>query len=108
PVAPTNSWEAGNLFTQYFWMRVVSGPNTAGGCYKTIQNFSVTLNDWLTTNPQGIGGDCVAPDIDATTYITGVNTGVGSGWGNAFLGYVDNVVVAFGADTVSANFEPNP
>ena len=43
-----------------------------------------------------------------TTYLYGVNTGVGSGWGATFLGYVDNVVVAFGADVVSANFEPNP
>jgi len=106
---PTNAWQSQNLFsTGKFWMRLVSGPNTVGGCGKTIQNFNATLNDWLTANPQGIAGDCVAPDLDANTLITGVNTGVGSGWGATFLGYVDSVVVAFGADVESANFEPNP
>lgn len=106
--APTNSWQSENLFGDNFWMRYVGGPNNVGGCGKTIQNFNATLNDWLTGNPQGQPGDCVAPDLSADTYIYGVNTGVGSGWGGTFLGYVDNVVVAFGADVVSANFEPDP
>ena len=106
---PTNAWQAENLFADNFWMRYVAGPNYVGGCERTIQNYSVTLNQWLTANPQGQPGDCVAPDLGSgTTYIAGVNTGVGSGWGATFLGYVDNVVVAFGADVVSANFEPNP
>lgn len=106
--APTNSWQSENLFTGNFWMRYVSGPNYVGGCERTIQNFNVTLNDWITGNPQGQPGDCVAPDLDANTNIYGVNTGVGSGWGANFLGYVDNVELFFGADEVSANFEPDP
>ncbi len=106
---PTNAWQAENIFSDYFWMRYVGGPNNNGVCEKTIQNFAVTLNDWKTANPQGQPGDCVAPNLGSgTTYLYGVNTGVGSGWGATFLGYVDNVVVAFGADVVSANFEPNP
>ena len=106
---PANAWQAENLFTDYFWMRVVSGPNSVA-CNKTIQNFSVTLNDWKTTVPTGQPGDCAAPDFTTSSpvYIYGVNTGVGSGWAGTFTGYVDNVVVAFGADVVSANFEPNP
>ena len=89
---PTNAWQAENLFTDFFWMRYVSGPKNVSGCERTIQNFSVTLNDWKTTVQTGQPGDCVAPDLSAgTTYIYGVNTGVGSGWGATFTGYVDNL-----------------
>ena len=90
---PTNAWQAENLFADYFWMRYVAGPNYIGGCERTIQNFAVTLNQWLTTNPQGQPGDCVAPNLGSgTTYIYGVNTGVGSGWGATFLGYVLSLI----------------
>lgn len=104
----TNTWHTKDITNENFWMRYVSGPNFVSGCERTIQNFGVTLDDWLTGNPQGIAGDCVAPDLDATTLIVGINTGVGSGWGANFLGFVDNVELAFGADVVSANFEPTP
>ncbi len=106
---PTNAWQAKNLFAGFFWMRYVSGPNFDSICNKTIQNYNVTLNDWKTGVQTGQPGDCTAPNLaSGTTYIYGVNTGVGSGWGETFLGYVDNVVVTFGNDVVSANFEPNP
>ncbi|WP_374685977.1 DUF1565 domain-containing protein, partial [Promineifilum sp.] len=103
---PADQWIAVDMTTQYFWMFKSSGPGGSG----VVQNYGVTLSDWLNGNPQGQPGDPTVPDLDATTLIYGVNTGIGSGWGagKQFQGFVDNVVVEFGADVVSANFEPNP
>ncbi|MDX1993757.1 MAG: right-handed parallel beta-helix repeat-containing protein, partial [bacterium] len=43
--------------------------------------------------------------LSSNTYITGIEVGVGSGWGATFRGFADNVQIAFGADEITANFE---
>lgn len=93
---PTNSWVSANMLGGTFWMRAF-GPG------RTVERFDVTLAQWaageITSNGHVLGTD---------TKIIGIDVGVGSGWGATFRGAVDNVVVGFDADTVSANFEPNP
>lgn len=96
-----DSWQLLDVFDDNFWIFVSQSAQGTG----VIQNFNVTLDDWINGNPQGQPGD---PQItlSADTYITGINVGVGSGWGDSFLGYVDSVRVAFGSvDDTLFNFE---
>jgi hypothetical protein len=100
----TDSWQLVDIFEDNFWIYVSQSAQGSG----VIQNFNSTLSDWINGNPQGQPTD---PQINLTanTYITGINVGVGSGWGNTFLGYVDTVRVAFGsADDTLFNFEVCP
>lgn len=100
--APLNdSWEIVNLMNDNFWVYVSQSAQGSG----VIQNFNVSLDDWINGNPQGQPGD---PQITLTanTFIIGINVGVGSGWNNSFVGYVDAVRVGFGAaDDTLYNFE---
>lgn len=75
---PTNTWVSRDILDGYFWMFSGGAP---------IQNFHMTLQDWInnidpTTGlpPVGQPGDPIPPALDANTFIYGVNTGVGSGW----------------------------
>ena len=99
-----DSWQIMDVFDGVFWVYVSQSAQGSG----VIQNFSATLNDWINGNPQGQPGD---PQINlsANTNIFGVNVGVGSGWNNSFLGYVDAVRIAFGSvDDTLYNFEVCP
>ncbi|MCX7553797.1 hypothetical protein OS175_07900 [Marinicella sp. S1101] len=101
-----DSWELVDMMADNFWAFVsFNGQNTGTG---VIQNYNVSLDDWINQSPQGQPGD---PQINlsADTLIIGVNVGVGSGWGNSFLGYVDAVRVGFGEeDDTLFNFEVCP
>ncbi|WP_223787723.1 hypothetical protein [Marinicella meishanensis] len=97
----SDSWEIVNMMEDNFWVFVSQSAQGSG----VIQNFNATLADWINGTPQGQPGD---PQITLTanTYIIGVNVGVGSGWNNSFLGYVDAVRVGFGSgDDTLYNFE---
>ncbi len=98
-----DSWEIVDMMTDNFWVFVsFNGQGTGTG---VIQNYNSSINDWINNSPVGQPGD---PQINlsADTYIFGVNVGVGSGWGNSFIGYVDAVRVAFGGgDDFLFNFE---
>ena len=99
-----DSWELVNIMNDNFWVFVSQSAQGSG----VIQNFGVTLDDWINGMPQGQPGD---PQITLTanTYIFGINVGVGSGWGNTFIGYVDAARVAFGNnDDTLYNFEVCP
>ena len=78
----------------------------------TIQNYGVTLAEWQSNNDDGSGtitgqpGDATPHTLGSDTNIIGIEVGVGSGWGGTFRGFVDNVAISFGSDSVSANFEP--
>ncbi|MCF6320133.1 MAG: hypothetical protein L3J83_12810, partial [Proteobacteria bacterium] len=82
--APTDNWQLDDIFNDNFWI-FVSGQGT-------INVFNATLNDWINNNP--------SPDISLSsdTLIFGINVGVGSGWGNTFIGYVDAVRISFGTN----------
>ena len=101
---PTDQWISNNILLGNFWMREFS-PGA------TIQNYGVTLAEWKANNDDGTGtivgqpGDATVHVLDADTYITGIEVGVGSGWGATFRGFVDNIGISFGADAISANFE---
>jgi hypothetical protein len=100
----TDTWELVDITNGDFWVYVSQSAQGSG----VIQNFNVTLDDWINNSPQGQPSD---PQItlSANTYIIGVNVGVGSGWGNSFIGYVDAVRVAFGSeDDKLFNFEACP
>ncbi|MCF6300357.1 MAG: hypothetical protein L3J52_04455 [Proteobacteria bacterium] len=100
--ANTNSWELADTINENFWVFVSSGPGTTG----VIQNFNSSLNDWINNSPQGQPGDPVI-NLSANTFIIGLNAGVGSGWNNSFIGYIDSLRISFGApDDFLYNFEP--
>ncbi|MBC8074861.1 MAG: hypothetical protein H7Y32_02195 [Chloroflexales bacterium] len=92
---PTDQWLANDILAGNFWMRAF-GPG------RTIEQYDVTLAEWANgaTFPNA---HVLGPD----TSIIGIETGVGSGWGGSFTGFVDNIAISFGVDSVSANFEPN-
>ena len=96
-----DTWELTDITTDNFWVFVSQSPSGSG----VIQNFNSTLSDWITGTPQGQPGDPVIT-LTADTFIIGLNLGVGSGWGNTFIGYTDAVRVGFGSqDDVLYNFE---
>jgi len=101
---PTDTWVSSNIFSGNFWMRKF-GPG------ETVENFGVTLAEWTANDDNG-SGTITAPQtphvLSANTLIVGMNVGVGSGWNGVFKGFVDNVQIAFGADEITANFEPTP
>lgn len=99
--APEDSWELSDMINDNFWVYVQSSPGGSG----VIQNYNSTLDDWINGTPAGIAGDPVI-SIGANTYIIGINTGVGSGWGNSFIGYIDAFRINFGnGDDSLYNFE---
>ena len=100
----TDTWELVDITNGDFWIYVSQSAQGSG----VIQNYNATLDDWINNNPQGQLGDPQVT-LSANTYIIGVNVGVGSGWGNSFIGYVDAVRVAFGSgDDTLFNFEACP
>ena len=101
-----DTWVSKDILNGNFWMYVPGGQGIPSG---VVQNFGVTLNDWITGSPAGQPSDPTPIPIDTNTLVIGINVGVGSWWGDSFLGFVDNVVIEFnGNDEVSANFEPDP
>ncbi len=103
----TDTWVSRDILDGYFWM-------FSGG---VIQNFHMTLQDWINNidpntglPPVGQPGDPIPPALDANTFIYGVNTGVGSGWSStaSFKGFVDNVAIGFNGIATRYNFEPDP
>lgn len=100
---PTDAWQSLDVLNEEFWMFVSVGPGGTG----VVQNYDLTLADWLSGQQAGQGGDPTPPDLSTnTTYIVGINTGVGSGWNDDFLGFVDNVTVGFAnEEDTTYNFE---
>jgi hypothetical protein len=103
----TDSWISENIFSSEFWVFCSDCDPTAGVSSGVVQNFDLTLTDWSTGAQTGAGGDPIPPDLSlGTTYIIGMNTGVGSDWGADSLMYVDNIRIAFGTnDDQVFNFE---
>ena len=98
--SPEDSWQLSDIIDDNFWAFVNVSPSGSG----TIQNFNSTLSDWINGTPVGQPGDPTI-SLSANTFIIGVNMGVGSGWNNSFIGYVDAFRVGFGADDMLYNFE---
>ena len=105
----TDVFKSNDILGGNFWMRAF-GPG------RTIEDFDVTLEQWASGYTTGS-----SHELSANTLITGIEVGVGSGWGGTFSGAVDNVAVGFGlvtyrgresmpnesADLITANFEPD-
>ncbi|GAB4193336.1 MAG: hypothetical protein Tsb002_23750 [Wenzhouxiangellaceae bacterium] len=107
---PVDAWDTNTiaLAGDNFWMFC---NDCGGGSSGVVQNFSTTLSDWLAGPITGQPGDPVPPDLSqGTTFIFGINTGIGSGWGNDLLMWADNIRIGFGAaDDLIYNFEgPTP
>lgn len=103
---PVDQWHSVDIFTTgHFWMRAFGSPN------RTIDFYDITLAEWLSGtnngNPIGPDGNGDVPHVLVPgTRIYGVNTGIGSGWAGTFDGAADNIVLTFGPDIESGNFEP--
>lgn len=98
---PEDSWVWPDITNDHFWVFVSQSAQGSG----VIENYGSTLNDWINGTPVGQPGNPVI-DLSANTFITGLNLGVGSGWGNTFLGYADAVRIRFGStDDTLYNFE---
>jgi len=94
--APRNTWIGSDLMTGDLYQRKF-GP---GG---EIPAYNLTLADWAAgAQPAN------AFKLSANTAILGIEFGIGSGWSNQFLGYVDNVSVGFNGDNTTFNFELAP
>ena len=90
--APTDSWQLNDIINDNFWI-FISGVGT-------VNVFNATLDDWINNDPSP------AISLSSNTLILGINVGVGSGWGNTFIGYVDAVRVSFSLQDDSLyNFE---
>ncbi len=104
---PTDQWLSKDILAGNFWMRAFGSPSV------TIDDYNVNLSEWQSNtdeegSPIDDDSDSDVPHVlDANTNIIGIEIGVGSGWGGTFTGFVDNVVIGFGSDSMSANFEPN-
>lgn len=83
-LAPTDSWQLTDIINQNFWIFV-----TGMG---TIPVFDASLDDWINNNPSP------SIQLSASTLIIGINIGVGSGWNDSFIGYVDSLRLSFGSD----------
>jgi hypothetical protein len=82
--APIDSWQLTDIINHNFWIFVVGSG--------TVPVFNASLNDWINNNPS------LSIQLSANTLITGINIGVGSGWGDSFIGYVDSLRLSFGSD----------
>ena len=106
---PVDTWDINSIdFTNHnFWMYCIDCDTSAATVSGVVQNFNTTLQNWKAGPVTGNPGDPVPPDLSqGTTYIFSVNTGIGSGWNNDVLMFVDNVHFAFGAnDDFNYNFE---
>lgn len=105
---PQDNWDTNviNLNTANFWMYC---SDCGGGTSGFVQNFTTTLQTWKTAVVTGQTGDPTPPNLSqGTTYIAGINTGVGSGWGGNVKMWVDQIRIGFGAqDDTLYNFELN-
>ena len=64
------------------------------------ENYTQTLVDWQD------GTHVAGWEYTSNAFVYGINVGIGSGWANDFLGYVDNVHIAFdGGLSETWNFE---
>ena len=61
-----------------------------------VEEYNVTLEEWITDPPTGSSPTPLP--IYTDTLVFGINVGVGSGWNDTFLGYVDNVLIEFNGD----------
>lgn len=103
---PVDTWDTNDidLAAANLWMFC---NDCGGGATGVVQNYSASISDWLAGPVVGQPGDPVPPDLSVgTTFVFGMNTGVGSGWSDDLLMWVDNVRIAFGmADDLNYNFE---
>lgn len=70
PPVPTDQWITQNILNGKFWMFVPGGQSIPSG---VVQNYNVTLNDWITGAPVGQPGDPAPINIDANTLVFGIN-----------------------------------
>ena len=94
PGVPTDTWTTSDVSAGNFWM-FTSGIGV-------VEQFGVSLSDWA--SGATFGG---SPVFGADSVIVGWSVQAGSGWNDTFLGFVDNVNIAFGngGASYSANFE---
>ena len=90
-----DTWTSSDILGGNFWMRQLSPGNT-------IYNYNTDLAEWMSSARPGSPADA----LNANSAITGIEFGVGSGWGGSFTGFVDNVTVGFkGQAATTWNFE---
>jgi hypothetical protein len=108
PAAPQDTWVQRTIdpATTHLWMYCTL---CTGGGSGVVQNYNLTLNDWLAGQQSGLAGDPVPPDLSVgTTYVWSVNVGVGSGWNGDLRMFTDNIRLGFGPDDDHLfNFEPD-
>jgi hypothetical protein len=99
-----DTWQSTDLTTAKFWIR----QNNHN--YNQATNMH-TLAEWAngaTANDPTFLAFPNTSAISAST-ISGLETGVGTGWSGNFTGFVDNVVLTTGSVAINSNFEvPEP
>jgi hypothetical protein len=89
-----DQWVTSNLMTANLWQRQFS-PGL------TVEAYNVSLSDWATGRNQPANAD----QLNADSAVTGIEFGIGSGWGGTFTGFVDNVSFGFNQQVTTFNFE---
>jgi hypothetical protein len=90
----TGQWNSSNVLSGNFWQRQTSPGNT-------VEDYGTTLAEWMAGPRPGFPAD----QLSATSAITGIEFGIGSGWNGSFSGFVDNVGFGFNNDKTVFNFE---
>lgn len=98
-VVPTDSWNTFSIRDGNFWMRAFGSPSC------TVENYTVTLNQWLSGGPIFSCCGCTPNTVGPDAIIIGLSIGVGSGWNGTFDGAVDNASWTLNGVTTTWNFE---
>lgn len=105
---PLDTWDFNDIISGRFWIFLSVNAGGTG----VIQNYGLTLSDWLNNldpdtgmPPVGQPGDPAPPTFSASTFIVGINVGVGSGWNDNFLGFADNITLGFSGGSDTFRFE---
>jgi hypothetical protein len=101
--APTDSWQTTDMTTAKFWIR----QGTVNFNQATNMH---TLAEWANGQIVSDGLGHTSSALSAATNISGLETGVGTGWSGTFTGFVDNMVlITTGGANFNDNFEvPEP
>jgi hypothetical protein len=100
--APTDVWTTSNLSNAKFWIR------QGGINYNQAANMH-TLAEWESGAIANDGAGHTSSALSASSAISGLELGTGTGWSGQFTGFVDNVILQTAAVSFNENFEvPEP
>jgi hypothetical protein len=100
-----DTWQSTDLTTAKFWIRQNNHNYNQAANMHTLAEWA---NGAIANDPTFLAAPNTTA-LTAATNISGLESGVGTGWSGNFTGFVDNVVLTTGTVAINANFEvPEP